>query len=271
VKALAVLLLLTGCAAGGDWRPLFNGKDLSGWETFLAPTGLNRDPSGVFSVVEIDGAPALRISGEFPGGLITTSEFGDYHFRVEFKWGSKRWPPRDQDVRDSGILYHSVGPHGAGGGAWMESLQLSLAEGDCGDLWAVAGATADMEGDRVELGKDAPPELAAWMKRNGMTRGRGARYRKGGEKVALTEGWAIKHPDAEKPFGKWNVIDLYAVGRTSVHVVNGKVVMVLTDARRKSDEALARGRIQLQSEGAEVYYRNPSIRPLATIPMDLQE
>jgi hypothetical protein len=63
--------------AESDWVPLFNGADLTGWETFLgkphrtvdlpdardgggeyvAPVGVDRDPRGVFSVVHADGAP----------------------------------------------------------------------------------------------------------------------------------------------------------------------------------------------------------------------
>jgi hypothetical protein len=49
----------------------------------------------------------------------------------------------------------------------------------------------------------------------------------------------MKHGDAEKPTGQWT----YCVGTTAVHVVNGK------------EAPLDRGRIQLQSEGAEVFYR----------------
>jgi hypothetical protein len=279
-RAAALLLLLAGCATadggGASWRPLFNGKDLSGWETYLGSPkkgepalGLDHDPTKVFSAVEVDGAPAIRISGEFLGAVTTKDEFENYHFRVEFKWGVKRWPPRENDVRDSGILYHCVGPHGAGSGAWMKSLELNIEEKDCGDYWAVAGAIADMEGDRVDLEKDGGDGLAAWKKRNGMTKGKGARYRKGAEKMTLSGGWAIKDPDAEKPTGDWNVIELFAVGQTCVHVVNGKVVMILTGSRHKVDGKevpLTRGRIQLQSEWAEVFYRKPEVRPIAEIP-----
>src|SRR5207244_1935234 len=68
-----------------EWRALFNGKDLAGWETWLGkpnkaidvpgleknaqgeyagPVGLDKDPKGVFSVIEVDGKPAVRVSGE---------------------------------------------------------------------------------------------------------------------------------------------------------------------------------------------------------------
>ena len=57
--------------AASDWKPLFNSKDLTGWDKYLGPPGgsstplgLNNDPQGVFTVVEVDGTPAIRISGE---------------------------------------------------------------------------------------------------------------------------------------------------------------------------------------------------------------
>src|SRR6185503_17081478 len=89
---------------------LFNGRDLSGWDTWLgiphasvtgldlpkdgagkytAPQGLNRDPKHVFTVVTVDGAPAIRVSGEMFGALTSREEFGDFQLRLEFKWGEK--------------------------------------------------------------------------------------------------------------------------------------------------------------------------------------
>lgn len=64
------------------WQPLFNGKDLTGWDTYLRaqnmsgygvdstlpympPIGLNNDPLKVFTVK--DGA--IRVSGEIWGRL----------------------------------------------------------------------------------------------------------------------------------------------------------------------------------------------------------
>ena len=68
-----------------QWKPLFNGKDLSGWDTWLGPRGdgnhdptvdketpigLNTDPLGVFTIVTKDGAPAIRVSGQVWGAII---------------------------------------------------------------------------------------------------------------------------------------------------------------------------------------------------------
>src|SRR5262245_43534934 len=79
--------------ANTPWSDLFNGRDLQGWDTYLAaprgskaPLGLNNDPHKVFTVVETDGAGAIRVSGEIYGAITTHDEFTNFHIRVEFKW-----------------------------------------------------------------------------------------------------------------------------------------------------------------------------------------
>ena len=257
---LVCLLGVTApCHAGDDWTPLFGGKDLSGWDTWLGkpfkekePVGLNKDPKQVYTVVNVDGQPAIRISGEIFGAITSQKEYENYHLKLEFKWGEKRWPPRETVVRDSGLLYHCVGPHGAGGGFWMRSQELQIQEKDCGDYWSVAGAIVDVEAEM---------------------KGKLLVYKKGGEKVTVPNKKSgpriVKSPDNEKPTGQWNTIELLTVGDTSVHVVNGKVVMILTGSRHMvegKETPLTKGKIQIQSEGAEVFYRNIAVRPLSAIP-----
>jgi hypothetical protein len=256
------------------WVPLFNGKDLEGWDTWLGkphpsvdvhglrrdakgayvdPVGLNRDPKGVFSVVQADGGPAIRISGEIYGGLITRAEYDSYHLRFEFKWGEKRWPPREQAVRDSGCCYHSIGPHDESYGFWMKSFEFQIQEGDCGDFYGLAGVIADAEAVLVNPSDPKSDPV----------------YTKGAPKIVGVSKRIVKSRASERPRGEWNVLDLYCVGQTSVHVVNGVGNMMLTGLRYRIEEhdvPLTRGRIQFQSEGAEVFYRNLAIRPWAEIP-----
>lgn len=250
-----------------EWRPLFNGKTLDGWDTWLgAPkgksglanaVGLNKDPDGVYTVVEADGKPAIRISGQTFGAITTRDEFENYHLKFEFKWGEKKWPPREKDKRDSGLLYHCVGQHGAQGTYWMRSQELQVQEGDCGDFYPVAGGIADMQGTRTD--------------------GKGpVRFAPGGTTYTIpskaTGGRGVKSADGEKKSGEWNAVELYAVGQTSVHVVNGKVNMVLTNSRHVvggKEVPLTKGKLQFQSEGAEVFYRDIAVRPIEKIPAEL--
>ena len=220
---------------------------------YTQPLDLNNDPNGVFSSVTIDGGPAIRISGEIFGALISREAFENYHLRFQFKWGEKKWPPREQVVRDSGCCYHSIGPHGASYGFWMRSFEFQLQEGDCGDFYSLAGVTVDCEAIRREPA-NASSELL---------------YRRGAPTIVGHTKRIVKDADHERPTGQWNTIELYAVGQTSVHVVNGATNLVLTGLRHRADDRevpLTSGRIQLQSEGAEVFYRNIAIRRIDAIP-----
>ena len=276
---LATIALAAALAQDAEWTPLWNGKDLAGWETWLGKpdrridvpgleknekgeyrgaVGLDRDPKGVFSVVDVDGAPAIRISGEIWGALTTKSEHENYHLSWEFKWGQKRWPPRETTVRDSGVLYHCVGKHGAQSGHWMKSFEIQVQEHDCGDFHSLVGAKVDVEAVRKDPVNPKSPLV--WRPGSPLLKG-------------VTER-ILKSPDAEKPSGEWNVMEVYALGQTAVHVVNGKTVMVLTNLRHPLDgkEApLTKGRIQIQSESAEIYWRNIQVRPLTEIPKQYLE
>ena len=112
---------------------------------YTEPIGSGRDPLNVFTVnSDIDGRPAIRISGEVFGELRTKRTFKDYHLKLQFKWGEKKWPPRDKPDtrRDSGLLYHVHAAPGADGRTWARSIELQIQEHDVGDLYAVGSAIA---------------------------------------------------------------------------------------------------------------------------------
>lgn len=269
--ALSLLALLS-CKPEEQWEALFNENDLTGWDTYLgpawvatsdstvgrsdSPTGLNIDPQSVFSVVEVDGQPAIRISGEQWGGLSTTQDFSNYHLSLQFKWGEARHKPRDKNKRDSGILYHAGGPHGADGGFWMRSQELQVQEGDCGDYWGVAGGIMDIPAKKIDDLYVYNPEA---------------------EKLVFSDLSAVgrrcvKYPDSENPTGEWNTLELYCFGDTAVHMVNNKVVMVLYNSRFLSETGelpLNSGKIQIQSEGAEIFYRDIKVKKISMLPIEL--
>ncbi len=69
--------------------------------------------------------------------------------------------------------------------------------------------------------------------------------------------------------GEWTTLDLICFEGKSLHIVNGHVVMILRDSRHIVDGQavpLDKGKIQLQSEGVEVYYKEIRIRPLEQLP-----
>jgi hypothetical protein len=283
--ALTFVVVASPSRASGAAEPspggtaLFNGRDLSNWDTWLAiphasvtgldaprdaagkytePLGLNVDPKHVFTVVNVEGAPAIHISGEIFGALTSREEYDDFHLRLEFKWGEKKWPPRESAVRDSGILYYATGEPGAADNhTWMRSLECQVQEHDVGDLWAVGGTAADVGADTTGEGKD-----------------RKIVHRAGAPMVNVTMSGisrrAIKALDNEKPTGEWNTVEVVCVRGTCVHAVNGKVNLVLTNPRQPAADGalipLGKGRLQIQSEGAEVFYRNIAIRQVSAFP-----
>jgi len=238
---LLSLVVLTSCSKSVN---LFNGKDLTGWDTYIKQTGLNNDPDKVFTVIEIDGTPAMKISGEHFGGVSTVEEFENYYLTVQFKWGEKKYAPKLNDKRDSGLLYHAVGEHGADGGNWMKSQEFQVQEGDCGDYWGCAGGSFDVP--VIPKGKDFLYDAHGTMTSFSEQSPNGRHV--------------IKNPDNEKPWGEWNTIEVYCIGGDAVHMMNGKVVMKLFHSN------ITKGKIQIQSEGAEIYYRNFRIRKISKLP-----
>jgi hypothetical protein len=205
-------------AAAPRWKEgrsvqLFNRKNLEGWYTFLRSKGTNSDPEGIFKIE--DGV--LHVLGQEFGYASTVAEYDDFHLTVEFKWGEKKFPPREKAKRDSGILYRF--PSGQEDKVWPQSIECQIQEGDCGDFWLVSGTTIVV---------------------NGVTHNR----------------YVQKRRDAEKPHGKWNRIEVIAQGDRCSHLVNGALVNEGTGA------SVAKGKIVLQSEGAEVFYRKVELRPL---------
>ena len=126
---------------------LFDGKRLDGFYTWLVDSH-KEDPLRVFTVVDqVDGAPAIRISGEQWGGIVTRESYRDYRLIVEFRWGLLTWGQRRNAARDSGVLVHAQGADGNTGrdfnGPWMRSIEAQIIEGGVGDIILVAGFEAD--------------------------------------------------------------------------------------------------------------------------------
>jgi hypothetical protein len=199
-----------------SFTSLMNGKNLDGWYIWLQDNGRNNDPNKVFTV-QADGV--LHDTGRDVGYIMTEKSFGNYHFRLEFKWGNDRWAPRENDKRDSGICYNI--PEDATDKIWPESVECQIQEGDVGDFWLLGYSTIHVDG------KQNAPYLHSRM---------------------------IKKKDAEKPNGEWNTVEVISFNGKCVHIVNGVLVNYGENA------SLIGGRILLQSEYAEIYYRNVCIR-----------
>jgi hypothetical protein len=201
-----------------EFVALFNGKNLAGWYTWLQSQGKNSDPDKVFTVEE---GGILHDQGSELGYIMTERSFGNFHFVLEFRWGQKRYPPRESNKRDSGICYNI--PEDEPDHIWPQSIECQIQEGDVGDFWLLDYSTIQVDG------KQNSPSPHTQM---------------------------IKRTDAENPTGEWNTVEVISFFGKCVHIVNGVVVNYGENASRVG------GKLLLQSEYAEIYYRNVRIRPL---------
>ncbi|SHG66342.1 Type 1 glutamine amidotransferase (GATase1) [Flavobacterium fluvii] len=215
------------------------------------PMGLDNDTKKVFSIIQENGENVLRVSGEIYGGLTTKKEYGNYHFTTQFKWGNKKWEPRLKDKSDSGILYHAKGPHGAFWNVWMASAEFQVQEGDCGDFYALGDVYGDVPSDKTIL-------------TNGKSK---YTYNPKGKNVPVK--FAAKSGLFEKPNEEWNTLEIYCLDDESIHVVNGHVVNRVKNIRYDANNKtipVTEGKIQIQSEGAEVFYKKMKIEPITQFP-----
>ena len=277
---LLLLFFLSSFDDNNGWTDLLD-KDLSQWENYLSyrypegydgaipkdadgndlkPIGRNKDEFGVFTMTEEDGQPVLRISGEIYGCVATKSEFENYHLKLQVKWGETVWHPRKQLLKDSGVLYHSIGPHGAESWrSWMLSQEFQVMQGHMGDFWSQANSAIDIRAYLPEyimnpVADKSQPFLAF---------GRGEEIK----------GYCMRSANFERPHGEWNTLELICFENKSIHIVNGEVVMILRNSRYVEDGKMVpmnKGKIQLQSEAAEVFYKNIKIKKLTTLPKEYQ-
>ena len=243
---------------------LFDGRSLANFESWLIDHH-EADPERVFTVVDqIDGAPAIRISGQVWGGLLTKQAYRDYRLIAEFRWGGATWGDRKARARDSGVLLHAQGRLGNTksdfNGPWLRSIEFQIIEGGVGDILPVAGF-----GD---TGEQIRPSVTARVRkdRDGETV-----YDAKGTPQALSSGrinwwgrsedWAdrlgFRGPqDVESAGLEWTRIEAVVEKDTLKYYVNGKLVNEATGL------SVSDGKIMIQSEGAEIYFRRIDLEPL---------
>jgi hypothetical protein len=272
---ILLFTLLTSLKEKDEWTPLLD-KDLSNWEMYLSyshnqnykgelprsetgavikPVGYHKNEKEVFTVVQEGGEPVLRISGEIYGSVFTKQVYENYHLKLKVKWGSQKFEPRKSKLKDSGILYHSIGESGVDyWRAWKLSQEFQIMEGHIGDYWSIANSAIDIrafpsEGVMSSVANANQPFLPF---------GKGTNQ----------GGFCMRSENHERPAGEWTDVELICYQDKSLHIVNGQVVMVLQNSRyveNGKDFPLTKGKIQLQSEAAEVYFKDIKIKPIKSL------
>jgi hypothetical protein len=246
------------------WVRLFDGKSLAGWYTKVQNHQKNDDPAKIFQVedgvIHVYEAQGVEVPS---GYLATEAEYENYHLRLEYKWGEKRFRPRAMQRRDAGLLYHVVGADIV----WPRCIECQIQENDVGDCFTVRGAQVAISGELVDADKKIfryKPEAA------------------GGTPETVGDGSICRViKSSTNEHDGWNRVEVVVHGGSgSQHIVNGATVFESTALRQfgRAEEAskprdknsdtrtwqpLSRGKIALQAEYAEVLYRNIEIQILA--------
>lgn len=263
-----------------DWENLID-PELTKWDNFLSfkhklgydgsppknnegeliePIGFNKSGYDVFTVIKDNNESIIRISGEYYGALVSKKEYQNYHLQLKFKWGDKKWEPRKKLLKDTGILYHSIGPMGAEHWrTWMLSQEFQIMEGHTGDYW-------NQSTSAIDIRAYTPEYLMNPMAHESQD------YLHIGENGPF-KNYCLRSNNYEKPHGEWNTLDLYCFEGKSLHVVNDNVVMILKNSRYLNDSGdfveLKKGKIQLQSEAAEVFFKDIKIRKIDSLQQKL--
>jgi hypothetical protein len=249
-------MLLVGTAAAADaasgWKPLFNGKNLKGWSVhYASKTTANAPaPATLFAVENgtIHAYPSQAAGSEQPNAYIETdASYKNYVISLEYRWGDKKFAPRMDLVRDAGLIYHV---HRERPSDWPAGSEAQIQEGDVGDSWAVSSRLSSFVNPKT--GHYAPPE-------------------DGGVRVTVGHDGKFERTRHNRvnEYPGWNTLEVIVRGDRATHVVNGVTNMRVYDIRgwdaaSNSWVKVEEGRIALQAESAEVFYRNIRIRPLTS-------
>lgn len=259
-------LCLVGRAADDGFKPLFNGKDFTGWYLVSGNKRLENDTNHLFTVH--DGMvhmykDAPDKSRQNFGYMVTEKEYSDYVLRFEYKWGKKKFGGKVGKKRDGGILFHCIGPDGV----WPESIECQVQEGDVGDIFtvrtratmtvdpattnAVVEVTTNENTHVVHTNSHAAP----FFKENGIP------YVSGVSDTVRR----VHHAEGDFEKSGWNNVEVIVHGDSAQYFVNGKLNNGFTHLEhmvRGKWVPLTKGKILFQQEGAEVMYRNIDIKVL---------
>ncbi|MFT5633157.1 MAG: hypothetical protein ACI9SQ_000870 [Rubritalea sp.] len=221
---IKLLTLLTALVVGSlaTAKPLFNGKDLTGWKTDVPSADKNPDIKPSFIVR--DGK--LVSLGNPQGHLISEKSYENYRLTVEYRFTGK--------PGNCGVLVHSSTPR-ALYGMFPKSIEVQMQSGHAGDFWCIE--------ENIEV-----PNMDK------------RRPKKEGQKYGGSKGDARRvlnlTDDSEKKLGEWNKMVIECQGDEVKVWVNDTLV------NHGTKSTASKGQIALQAEGTEVEFKKVDLEPL---------
>lgn len=249
---MVLLLVVLSCSTSkklattnDGFVSLFNGKDLNNWKLSIRK-GDSTEAATVFSIdkgmVHVfknypDSMGIKERKSDTHGLMYTRQKYSHYIFRFEYKWGKKIFNNFHQFQYDAGCYYHVFNDK-----IWPDGIEYQVrynnvtGKNHTGDFWASNTLFQWTEGPNKQF----------------------ALPRNGGIPIAKRPG---EHRGADVPFhaldNEWNQCEVIVMGnKYAIHKLNGRLVNYATDL------SVGEGIIGLQSETAEIFYRNISIKEL---------
>ena len=252
ISAIGVSAFGATIHAGEDgFVPLFNGKNFDGWhlkirsgDAELAKNVYAIEDGMVHVFKDLPDGDGLNTGKNPTHGLFYTNrKYSRFIFKFEYKWGRKKYNNFDQFQYDAGCYYHVVDDK-----IWPVGIEYQIRydhtkdRNHTGDFWAYGlewycgpddTFLAPADGGVVKLGK------------------------KGEHKALVT----AKHHALDD---QWNECEVIVMGdQYAIHKLNGQIVNMATNL------PYSEGLIGLQSETAEIYYRNLRIKEFdEAVPME---
>jgi len=241
-------------ASAGPWVQLFNGSNLDGWDFYQDRVGI-KDTTNAVTVHDgmIHMLGPAHTGGSAPGfgHIATRREYANYHLRIEYKFGERRFEPRLLAKRNSGLLYHMFPERDR---VWPNSVEFQFQESNMGDAILI---NARCWPGANQGGTPAwPTQPSATPK---------ATFTVVEPRPAIERQYLPRNGDFER-MDDWNTIELIAIGDRAAHLVNGRIVNTLYEIvgqaidDRNVYRPLTKGRLALEIEGAEIFIRKVELR-----------
>lgn len=254
LSTLAIPARAPAQAPAGDWIPLFNGRDLSGWVVKIAGHELGENFANTFRVedgilkVRYDGYPSF---GDRFGHLFHRTPYADYHLVLEYRFTGDWLPDTPEWARrNSGVMLHAQAPETMRRDQdFPISIELQLL-GGLGDGRPRPTANVCTPGTDVSI--DGAPVRAHCVNSSSRT--------------FHGDGWVRVEAIVFGDSLITHIVESDTVLRYTHLRIGGGNVSGHDSAQKPDGRPLTEGYLALQSEGHPIEFRRVELRPLRRQP-----